>query len=211
MARKGGLSRQRATELGPLLARNSALCADESRATAVDYTDVVTGTAQFTRADYERLPEGFPAELIDGMLVKEPSPTWDHQTFVGRLFTRLQDYAGAGRVVVSPIDVFIDDYNVLQPDVLVLDEEAAAGPRAKHVPIPLLVLEVLSPSTAGRDRVIKTGIYLGAGVKEVWLVDPEARTVEVVTDAGPLLVPEGEKAISQALKGFELSVHELFE
>ncbi len=181
------------------------------RATALDYTDVVTGVAQFTRADYEQLPEGFPAELIDGMLVKEPSPTWDHQTFVGRLFTRLQNYAGAGRVVVSPIDVFIDDYNVLQPDVLVLDEEAAAGPRAKHVPIPLLVLEVLSPSTAGRDRVIKTGIYLGAGVKEVWLVDPEARTVEVVTDAGPLLVPEGERAISQALKGFELSVHELFE
>ncbi len=180
--------------------------------TRTDYTDVVmTRSSTFTRSDYMRLPEGFPAELIDGMLVKEPSPPWDHQTFVGRLFTRLQDFAGAGRVVVSPIDVFIDDYNVLQPDVLVLDEEALAGPRAEHVPIPLLVLEVLSPSTAGRDRVIKTGIYLGAGVKEVWLVDPKARTVEVVTDTGPELVPEGERAASQALRGFDLAVHELFE
>ena len=134
MARKGALrANECAAAPGPLLARRGALCANESRATASDYTDVVTGVAQFTRADYERLPEGFPAELIDGMLVKEPSPTWDHQTFVGRLFTRLQDFAGAGRVVVSPIDVFIDDYNVLQPDVLVLDEEALAGPRANKL------------------------------------------------------------------------------
>ncbi|MCZ6785827.1 MAG: Uma2 family endonuclease, partial [Planctomycetota bacterium] len=70
-------------------------------------------TSRYTRADYMRLPEGFPAELVDGMLVKEPSPTGWHQELGQRLVIRLRERIGPA--LPSPIDVFIDDYNVLQP------------------------------------------------------------------------------------------------
>ncbi len=54
-------------------------------------------TADFTRDDYLRLPEGFPAELIQGQLVKEPAPTSDHQGLVVRRTTRFARAAGAQR------------------------------------------------------------------------------------------------------------------
>ncbi|MHC4340551.1 MAG: hypothetical protein ACYSX0_10110 [Planctomycetota bacterium] len=53
---------------------------------------------KFTRADYERLPEGLPAQLLDGQLVKAPSPTFLHQRISGRLFTALLQVVGEGRV-----------------------------------------------------------------------------------------------------------------
>ncbi|MFQ5845668.1 MAG: Uma2 family endonuclease, partial [Planctomycetota bacterium] len=135
---------------------------------------------KYTRADYLSLPEGFPAELIDGMLVKEPSPAAWHQEIVGRLHWILRGALGPGRVLFSPIDLFVDEFNVLQPDLVVLPEDPRIGPDTPQIPVPLVVIEVLSPSTARRDRRTKTRIYLRAGVKEVWLVDPGARRAEIV-------------------------------
>ncbi|MHC4858878.1 MAG: hypothetical protein ACYTDY_02170 [Planctomycetota bacterium] len=66
-------------------------------------------TRRFTQADYARLPEGFPVELIDGQLVKEPSPTYGHQRILGQIHVELYRFVGAGRVVVSPIDLFVDE------------------------------------------------------------------------------------------------------
>jgi Uma2 family endonuclease len=77
------------------------------------------------------------------------------------------------------MDVWIDRHNVLQPDVLVT--AAPLPPDAGRVGVPLLAVEVLSASTAERDRGVKTATYLRAGVAEVWLVDPDAGTVEVRT------------------------------
>ncbi len=136
-------------------------------------------TVKFTRADYEQLPEGYPVELIHGQLVKEPSPTYGHQWIAGKLLVDLHGLVGPSRVVSSPIDVFVDEHNVLQPDILVLDEPL--GPQVKHVGLPALVVEILSPSTVLRDRVVKREIYLDAGVREVWIVDPEAENVEIYT------------------------------
>ncbi len=74
------------------------------------YTDMENMlTVKFTRADYERLPEGYPVELIDGQLVKEPAPTFGHQWIVGRFHVEFYSLVGAGRIVVSPIDVFVDE------------------------------------------------------------------------------------------------------
>ncbi len=164
-------------------------------------------TCKYTRADYMRLPEGFPAELIDGMLVKEPSPTGWHQELGTRLVTRLRERIGPA--LPSPIDVFIDDYNVLQPDVAVLPEGTIVRPEMAQIPIPVFVVEVLSPSTARRDRVTKTNIYLRAGVKEVWLVDPETETVEIVTASGRESV--GPNAVGHAKSlPFDIDLAELF-
>ncbi len=164
--------------------------------------------APFTRADYARLPEGFPAQLIAGILVKEPAPTYGHQALVGRLRDALVLVVAPDLVVVSPTDVAIDDHNVLQPDVVVLRSVPPLD--ASDVGIPHIAIEVLSPSTARHDRGVKRRLLLEAGVEEVWLLDPKRRTIEVWRDTGATRVLGSERAVSSAIAGFELMPAVLF-
>lgn len=166
-------------------------------------------TEKFTRRDYLQLPEGFPAELIDGEFVKEPSPTYRHQGQVLRLALRLVPVVGDRRVVIAPADVSIDDWNVLQPDVLVRNPADDLVDPAAEPGVPVLVAEVLSPSTARRDRDLKTAIYLRAGVGEVWLVDPEGSSIEVHDAGGVATFRGAEPAVSRAVEGFRVSWTEL--
>ena len=169
----------------------------------------MTVTKKYTQAEYRKLPEGFPAELLDGMFVKEPSPTSWHQTIVAEIHFRLRLLLGPNRVLESPIDVFIDEHNVLQPDLLVLAAKDRTRPGAQHVAMPVLVVEVLSPATADRDRDEKAAIYLRAGVAEVWLVDPEILSIEVRRTDGSTLHAASETAVSRAVPGFRLAFREL--
>jgi Uma2 family endonuclease len=170
----------------------------------------VTHTARFTRADYLRLPEGFPAQLIDGMLVKEPPPIPWHQSLVGRILLAFSRRIDPDRVLPAPVDVFIDDFNILQPDILVLEEGHAPGPEDREVALPLLVVEVLSPSTANRDRDFKTAAYLRRGVREVWLTDPDTQTIEIRTRGRTSTLARGQVARSRAVPGLELVPDDLF-
>lgn len=171
---------------------------------------VTTREARFTRADYARLPEGFPAELLDGVLVKEPSPSGWHQVLVGKIYAALCGVVGPRRAVISPIDVFVDEWNVLQPDVLALPASAPVRPGDRQVAIPELVVEVLSASTASRDRDRKVGIYLRAGVAEVWLVDPDPESAEIHTPAGVERFAGDAAPSSAAMTGFALDLPSLF-
>lgn len=162
-----------------------------------------TDVAKFTRADYAQLPEGFPASLLDGAFVREPAPTFGHQSFVMGILLRLEAVA-PGRVLSLPADVVVDDWNVLQPDVLVLRPGVRAGRATSPEEIPVLVVEVLSPSTADRDRTAKTAAYLRAGISEVWLVDPASRGIDVVTRTSTTSHAADDEAISAAVPGFRL-------
>jgi Uma2 family endonuclease len=175
-----------------------------------DMIPVVMGP-RFTRADYARLPEGFPAQLVRGSLVKEPSPTYGHQRLVHLLLERLSACVGRDRVVPAPMDVGLDDHNVYQPDVVVLRDVPDADVR--DVGIPWIVVEVLSPSTARLDREVKATRLLAAGVAEVWLVDPRARTIERRDASGAVIASSpGEigDVASTAIPGFRLSLADLF-
>ncbi len=66
----------------------------------------------FTRADYTRLPEGFPAQLIEGMLVKDPSPTYGHQRIAAEIHFRLMQLVPRARLPFTPMDVGLDEFNV---------------------------------------------------------------------------------------------------
>jgi Uma2 family endonuclease len=171
---------------------------------------VITKETRFTRADYMRLPEGLRAELIGGDLVKEPSPTLWHQVLVGRIYRDLAALVGTRRVVPAPIDIFVDDESVLQPDVAVLPESAPARPDAPETPVPVLVVEVLSPSTRSRDRHRKPPIYFQAGVREVWIVDPDAKTAEILTPGGSVRFTSAEIPRSGAVPGLSLDLETLF-
>ena len=163
---------------------------------------------RFTRADYDRLPEGFTAQLVHGHLVRQPAPTYGHQVFQGRLLAQLIGLVGDGHVVPAPCDVGIDEFNVYQPDILVLRD---IPPLDVHdVGIPLLAIEVLSPSTARRDREVKRRKLIEAGVAEVWIVDPATKSVELHTAAGRRVV-EGDEALRSAVvDGFEVVPSRLF-
>lgn len=171
---------------------------------------MVTTSARFTRKDYERLPEGFPAQLVDGALVKDPAPTPWHQRLVLRIARALEAAVGEARVLVAPTDVFLDDWNAFQPDVLLLPEGTVVRPETREAPRPDLVVEVLSPATAGRDRRRKAPICLEHGISEVWLADPEDRSVEVRTSSETRRFADDEPAESRVAPGFRLVPRDLF-
>jgi Uma2 family endonuclease len=162
--------------------------------------------ALFTREDYLQLPEGFPAQLIRGSLVKEPSPTYGHQDLVARIWLALRTLA-PGRTVLAPYDVFLDDLNVFQPDVAVF-----ADPLPQDDPcdaIPVLVVEVCSPASHARDVAVKRTEYLRAGVPEVWVVHRHSATIEVAS-GGEIRTYRGDEAArSDAVPGFALTPRDL--
>ncbi len=169
---------------------------------------MTTMSATFTRREYNLLPEGFPAQLIQGALVREPAPTYRHQCLVGRLRDALVPLVHPDLVVVSPTDVVLDDLNVFQPDVVVLRERPPLD--QSDVGIPRVAFEVLSPSSEKRDRDVKRVLLLEAGVQEVWLLDPATRTVEIWWPDAMQRYAGSNAAVSRALTGFQLVPEQLF-
>ena len=139
----------------------------------------------WTYEDLFSLPDaGRRSEIIEGELFEMPSPGSAHALVVAaliRLLIPLVENLG-GRWCTAPIDVFFPGANPVQPDILVI----VPGGQAEIVPrgiegAPDLVIEVLSPSNRGHDLLTKRSLYARAGVREYWLVDPEARTIEILT------------------------------
>lgn len=120
-------------------------------------------------------------ECVDGELLVSPSPRLPHQSAVGYLFRFLDAHAREheiGAVFMAPGDIELDRFTLVHPDVFVLPLVDGRRPRtAEEIGHPLLLIEVLSPSTARYDRVVKRGRYQRYGV-EYWIVDLEARLLE---------------------------------
>ena len=165
---------------------------------------------KFTKADYCLLPEGFRVELIDGDILKMAPPTVLHQELAKRFFLLVLDCVGVDRVLFGPIGLDIDDTNILVPDVVAFGKESIPDLDAQSLCQAEMVVEVLSPSTAARDRAVKAGLYLEAGVSEVWLIDPRSQSIEIQTAAGERAVRGNETATSEAVSGFSVRPADLF-
>ena len=139
---------------------------------------------KFTYQDYLNTSEDKRYELLDGDLVTIATPGELHQSVSAQLGWRLVQFASennSGRVYHAPFDVVLSDTDVVQPDLLFISNERDHIITPENIQgAPDLVVEVLSPSTATRDRTFKRTLYARHGVKEYWMVDTTAIDVTVL-------------------------------
>ena len=179
---------------------------------------MVTKT-KLTYQDYAKTPDDERYELIDGELLVVPAPNIAHQgshASLGSLMWSFVRQHDLGRVFLAPTDVVLSDTEVVQPDVLFISKEREHIITEANIQgAPDLVVEILSPSTAKHDWQAKRDLYAKHGVKEYWLADPANKIVWIMLlRDGALEIVEtyasGDVLTSPTLKGFEVSVDDLF-
>ncbi|MBI1982887.1 MAG: Uma2 family endonuclease [Acidobacteria bacterium] len=177
-------------------------------------------STKFTHADLLALPEDNKRrEIIDGDLFVTPTPRIRHQRIVQKLaraFERYLEQNPLGELFYTPVDIIFSDLDVLEPDLFFVSNEKRDILQDWVRGVPDLVVEILSPTTAARDRGIKLKAYARFGVREYWIVDPEAQAIELYR-----LAPEGyeltrtfrheEELSSPLLPGFALPVGSIFQ
>ena len=174
---------------------------------------------KLTYADYMQTPDDIRYELLDGELILAPSARTAHQRTTRKVLRRLDDFVEEnelGEVFVAPYDVVLDDFNVVQPDILFVSNERSHIITDLNIQgAPDLVIEILSPSTARRDKTQKRDLYAQHEVPEYWQADTDAGSVIVLTlEDGAYRVAgiyaKGQTVVSPLLPGFSLNVDDVF-
>ncbi|HEX5421124.1 MAG TPA: Uma2 family endonuclease [Gammaproteobacteria bacterium] len=178
---------------------------------------------RFTYSDYKNLTSSTDDryELLDGELYKLPAPTTRHQFIAQNLEFLLVQHVRAtdcGYVLHAPLDVVLgggSERSVVQPDIIFIAKERASIITDQEViGAPDLVVEILSPGTAKRDRGAKKALYERSGVREYWAVDPALESVEALR-LGPAGYSEAERygprdrLASAVVAGFEAPLSEI--
>ena len=178
---------------------------------------------KLTYDDFLLFPDdGKRHELIDGEHYVTPSPNMRHQRISGSLHLLIGNWLEehpVGKLFYAPFDVVMSNFDVVEPDMLYMSNEQAAGIlTAQHVRgAPDLVIEIGSKGTRKRDETIKRRLYEDKGVNEYWFVDPEldvvrvycrhgqrfARPVELSREAGDVLT-------TRLLDGLTLPLSRIF-
>ena len=174
---------------------------------------------RLTYADYLKTSDDERYELLNGELVMSPSPREIHQYISGNLYFKLRAFVidrSLGRVYYAPFDVVLSDTDVVQPDLLFVSHDRIGIVTPDNVQgAPDLVVEILSPATAERDRTIKLDLYAQHGVKEYWIVDPDAKTIMVLLRGESRfevdgIYGEGQTLRSPTLAEFIVALEEVF-
>jgi Uma2 family endonuclease len=172
----------------------------------------------YTADDLREMPDdGRRYEVIGGELIVPPSPSERHQRVSFELVRILGAFVTEneiGRVYAAPLDVYLGEHDVVQPDLIVI-LKANRGIIQPHgiVGVPDLLVEIVSRSTAGIDRVRKAATYATAGVRECWIVDPEAEKMLVQELKGGRYHPapmEDGLATSKVLEGLRIDPAKVF-
>jgi Uma2 family endonuclease len=176
-------------------------------------------TIKYTYEDYRTTPEDQRHELLDGALAMAAAPRIDHQRVQFELGLRLGQFVkqnDLGEVFFSPTDVMLSNTDVVQPDLLFISHQRRELVGQDNIQgAPDLVVEILSPASAARDRGDKRLLYERHGVREYWLVEPCTETVTVLLlgEHGfevATTYRERDTLTSVVLPGFTLNVDEIF-
>lgn len=173
-----------------------------------------------TYSDYAKLPEGAPYQLIGGRLIKESAPVPYHQMISKNLGFALYEFVekenDLGKIFFSPIDVYFEEKEVYQPDIIFISRKRLNLIGEKKIDgAPDLIIEILSPSKAYYDLSHKEMIYAKHGVKEYWVVGQHENSIEIFTNKQQEFVSYS-KVISEGtvkskiLKGFEVNMEDIF-
>ncbi len=165
-------------------------------------------------------PDHSKLELIAGVLYMTPPPGYTHDNAVSRLNRALSQYLmdarNPGTLYVPRAAIWTSTNTYLEPDLFYVSAETEATLDPEHRTTADLVIEVISPGSAIYDRNTKADTYAALGIKELWLVDETAETIEVrrqtakTFEAG-VVFEKGEKLNSAVLPGLSLSVSQKFE
>ncbi len=138
---------------------------------------------KYTYKDYLNTSDDERYELIEGDMLMTPAPSTIHQRISRKIEFMLEKFVtenDLGEVFYAPCDVYLDDDNVVQPDILFISKERSNIIAEKNIQgAPDLVIEIISESTAYRDFVQKKKLYAKFRVKEYWIVIPEEESIEV--------------------------------
>lgn len=168
--------------------------------------------------DYRLWPDDERWELISGEAYNmAPAPGTGHQSVafaLGLEFGRAFDGRKC-RVFPAPTDVKLSNQDIVQPDLVVVCDPGKIKPTHIDGP-PTLLVEVLSPSTESHDRKRKLPLYAKSGVKEVWIISPSAKLVEVfVLDGASYRLSgtfgKGDKLLSPTFRFMKINLARVFE
>ena len=172
-----------------------------------------------TIKDYMKLPEGSKYQLLNGNIVEMPSPTEIHQAIIFHLSYLLAGFLIKNPIGIArfaPLDVILDEENVLQPDLLFIANENKHIIKERIEGAPDFVVDVLSPTTAYYDWEEKMEIYAKFGVKEYWIINPHKQYIELY-DLKEGKFEKREKLVytglvkSKVIKEFEFELKEIFK
>ncbi len=159
--------------------------------------------------------DGNRYELVDGKLLVTPAPNMPHQVVVGQFHVTLATYLRSrpdAIVLASPADISWDREKLVQPDLFVIPAREVSRSWTS-VRTLLLAVEIVSPSSARGDRLVKRRLYQRQRVGTYWIVDPDARLVEVwrPEDERPEIVTETLRwSVAPDAAELQIDIRELF-
>jgi Uma2 family endonuclease len=183
-----------------------------SRAKAITYTE-------FRQMEFDD-NDPYIYELINGELMRKSAPKPRHQQISGKLHVAISNFIktnNLGEIFYSPIDVFLTEYTVPQPDLVYVSKENADIIDLEEgiLGIPDLIIEIISPSSVRLDRITKKELYESFGIKEYWIIDPNNTSIEIYTLVEKtyklhLLEAVEGKINSLVIAGFEMDLKDIF-
>ncbi|MCC6324384.1 MAG: restriction endonuclease [Candidatus Brocadia sp.] len=180
---------------------------------------VITEKKKYTYEDYLKTPDDKRYELITGELLMTPSPVPKHQSVSIELALRIKQFTtinNLGKVFCAPCDVYFDEENVVQPDILFISKNRLNSIGQKNIQgAPELIIEIISEYSVYRDMVQKKKLYARFGVKEYWIVLPDEKEIEVYILKDTLYQSyqtygKADTLESPTLKGLQIVLKEIF-
>ncbi|MEM7182196.1 MAG: Uma2 family endonuclease [Spirochaetota bacterium] len=173
---------------------------------------------EYQEQHFALLPESAPFQLIEGRLVFMASPIDLHQKVSGNLYFEIAHHVKnkqLGEVRFSPLDVHLDEKNIMQPDILFVSKDRTSIIETKIKGAPDFIIEILSPGNPEYDKKVKLGLYGRFLVQEYWIVHPEEQWIEVYHNKAGVLCKQqtahkGDKIYSKSIEGFCLEVSKVF-